>query len=90
MRKSGFESFIPGLLVSSVVILPILFAVSAAFFWLIEKPCMNPHWPLQVGDWIAGRGVRDEVGVGLIEPPQTLGQTRSHTLGVSQHSQDNC
>ena len=55
MRKSGFDSFMPGLVVSSVVILPILFGVSVAFFWLIEKPCMNPNWPLRVGNWIAGR-----------------------------------
>jgi peptidoglycan/LPS O-acetylase OafA/YrhL len=55
MRTSGFVSFMPGLLVSAVVTLPILFAVSVAFFLLIEKPCMNPRWPLRVAHWIAGR-----------------------------------
>jgi len=52
MRTSGFVSFVPGLLISGVVTLPILFAVSVAFFLLIEKPCMNPKWPLRVGNWI--------------------------------------
>jgi peptidoglycan/LPS O-acetylase OafA/YrhL len=62
MRTSGFVSFIPGLLISIVVILPILFAVSIAFFLLIEKPCMNPKWPLRVGNWIAGWAVQVEAG----------------------------
>ncbi len=58
MRTSGFVSFMPGLLISAVVTLPILFAVSVAFFLLIEKPCMNPKWPLRVGNWIGGRAVQ--------------------------------
>jgi peptidoglycan/LPS O-acetylase OafA/YrhL len=57
MRTSGITSFIPGLLISVTFTLPILFAVSAAFFLLIEKPCMNPEWPLRAGNWIAGRAV---------------------------------
>jgi peptidoglycan/LPS O-acetylase OafA/YrhL len=59
MRTSGFTNFIPGLLISVVITLPILFAVSVAFFLLIEKPCMNPKWPLQARNWIAGRAVAD-------------------------------
>ena len=54
MWTGGFVGFYPGLLISVVVILPILFTVSVAFFLLIEKPCMNPKWPLQVGNWTAG------------------------------------
>ena len=64
MRTSGFVRFVPGLLVSAVVTLPILLAVSVAFFLLIEKPCMNPKWPLRVGDWIAGRAVQIKSGSG--------------------------
>jgi peptidoglycan/LPS O-acetylase OafA/YrhL len=60
MRTSGFVSFIPGLLISAVVTLPILLAVSVAFFLLVEKPCMNPKWPLRVGNWIAGWAVQIE------------------------------
>jgi peptidoglycan/LPS O-acetylase OafA/YrhL len=43
MRTSGLVSFIPGLAISAVVISPVLFGVSVAFFLLIEKPCMNPN-----------------------------------------------
>jgi peptidoglycan/LPS O-acetylase OafA/YrhL len=58
IRTSGFVGFMPGLLISIVVSLPILFAVSVVFFLLIEKPCMNPKWPLWVGIWIGGRVVQ--------------------------------
>jgi peptidoglycan/LPS O-acetylase OafA/YrhL len=58
MRTSGFVSFMPSLLISIVVSLPILSAVSVVFFLLIEKPCMNPKWPLWVGIWIGGRVVQ--------------------------------
>jgi hypothetical protein len=55
MRSSGFVSFVPGVLISAVVILPILFAASVVFFLLIEKPCMNPEWPFLMARWIARR-----------------------------------
>jgi peptidoglycan/LPS O-acetylase OafA/YrhL len=58
MRISGVVSFIPGLLISVVVVLPVLFIVSIAFFLLIEKPCMNPEWPLRAATWIGGRAVQ--------------------------------
>ena len=58
MRTSGSVSFIPGLLISAAVTLPILFAVSVGFFLLIEKPCMNPMWPFQVGHWIGSHVVQ--------------------------------
>jgi peptidoglycan/LPS O-acetylase OafA/YrhL len=52
MRITGFGNFVPGVLVSAVVILPILFAASIAFFLAIEKPCMRPQWPHRVRGWI--------------------------------------
>ena len=54
VRITGVDSLLLGLLVSAVLSLPILFAVSVAFFLLIEKPCMNPKWPYQVGNWVVG------------------------------------
>jgi peptidoglycan/LPS O-acetylase OafA/YrhL len=63
MRTSGCISFMPGLIVSIIVTLPILFALSVAFFLLIEKPCMNPKWPLRFGDRIAGWAVQMGSGV---------------------------
>jgi peptidoglycan/LPS O-acetylase OafA/YrhL len=32
-------------LLQSVLVLPALLAVCAAFFLLVEKPCMRPDWP---------------------------------------------
>jgi peptidoglycan/LPS O-acetylase OafA/YrhL len=79
MRTSGFVSFYPGLLISGVVILPILFAVSVAFFLLIEKPCMNPKWPLRVGNWIAGWAVQMKSGeVATRGQPQSPRNSQLH------------
>lgn len=55
MRTSGFSGFVPGVLINTVVSLPILLAFSVAFFLLVEKPCMDPNWPFRVGNWIASR-----------------------------------
>jgi peptidoglycan/LPS O-acetylase OafA/YrhL len=77
MRISGCVSFIPGLLISLVVTLPILFTVSVAFFLLIEKPCMNPMWPFRLGTWIAGWAVQMKA-----EGVATRG--RSHSRGNSE------
>lgn len=38
-------SFIVNLFLQSLIILPLLFLVSAAFFLTIEKPCMEKDWP---------------------------------------------
>ena len=58
METTGFVSFTPGLLISAAVSLPILFVGSVGFFLLIEKPCMNPTWPLRVRDWIGNHVVQ--------------------------------
>jgi|SRR5579863_1029839 len=46
MRTTGLVSFLPGLVLSMVTLLPILFVASVLFYLLIEKPCMNPKWPV--------------------------------------------
>jgi peptidoglycan/LPS O-acetylase OafA/YrhL len=58
METTGFVSFTPGLLIGAAVTLPILFVGSVGFFLLIEKPCMNPAWPLRVRDWIGNHVVQ--------------------------------
>jgi hypothetical protein len=45
---TGLLSFMPGLFVSAIATLSILSAASIAFFLLVEKPCMDPTWPLRV------------------------------------------
>jgi len=62
IRISGLVSFVPALLISAVVTLPTLFVISVVFFLLIEKPCMNPMWPLRVGNWIGVRVIQMKSG----------------------------
>jgi peptidoglycan/LPS O-acetylase OafA/YrhL len=53
MRTTGLLSFVPGLFISAVVTLPILSAASIAFFLLVEKPCMDPAWPLRIRNFVS-------------------------------------
>ncbi|MDW3208242.1 MAG: acyltransferase [Reichenbachiella sp.] len=39
-----FGSFALNLLTYSIILIPLTFIASAAFFILVEKPCMNPDW----------------------------------------------
>lgn len=43
-----FDQFIFFMMFQGVIIVPIIFLISAAYFLLIEKPCMNPAWPRQL------------------------------------------
>jgi peptidoglycan/LPS O-acetylase OafA/YrhL len=79
MQASGVVRFLPGLLICLVVILPILFGVSVAFFLLIEKPCMNPHWPLGVGNWLVGWALR-------MRPEKVATKGQSQSRGSSELS----
>jgi peptidoglycan/LPS O-acetylase OafA/YrhL len=38
------------LLLQSALVLPIVTAVGAIFFVLVERPCMDPHWPAKLAD----------------------------------------
>lgn len=51
MRTTGLLSFIPGMIISAVVLIPILFVASVLFYLLVEKPCMNPSWPVNLWQW---------------------------------------
>ncbi len=51
MRSSGLVGFVPGMIVSIVIVLPILFLSSVLFYLLIERPCMNPKWPANLWRW---------------------------------------
>lgn len=48
MRTTGIVKYIPGMILCMVLLLPILFVASVIFYLLVEKPCMNPRWPLKV------------------------------------------
>ena len=51
MRTTGLVGFLPGLVLSVLTTLPILFVASVLFYLLIEKPCMNPKWPRNLWRW---------------------------------------
>jgi len=55
MRTTGLVSFLPGMMISAVILVPVLFVASVAFFLLIEKPCMNPKWPVDLLRWTKSR-----------------------------------
>lgn len=38
--------------VQAIICLPLVFAVSSAYFLLIEKPCMYPDWPQRAIHWL--------------------------------------
>jgi peptidoglycan/LPS O-acetylase OafA/YrhL len=42
-------------LMQFVMMTPLILAVSALYYILIEKSCMRPDWPRQLWAWIAGR-----------------------------------
>lgn len=43
------------LLVQALILLPIVFAISAVGFLLLEKPCMDKNWPQKLWIWIKTR-----------------------------------
>jgi peptidoglycan/LPS O-acetylase OafA/YrhL len=61
MRTTGLVGFLPGLILSLFTTLPILFVASVLFYLLIEKPCMNPKWPMNLWRWsrdlVRGAGI---------------------------------
>ena len=42
----------PDLLVQVAVGIPLALVVSGVFFVLVEKPCMNKHWPKKIVEWV--------------------------------------
>ncbi len=49
-----FDSYLPNFLLQLLIALPLVLAVSAVFFLLIEKPCMDPDWPQHFWRWFRG------------------------------------
>jgi peptidoglycan/LPS O-acetylase OafA/YrhL len=61
------ESFSSNLLLHVVLFVPVLLAFAAAFFVLVEKPCMRHDWPRRL--WrrfrkVPARGAADELAAG--------------------------
>jgi peptidoglycan/LPS O-acetylase OafA/YrhL len=42
-------------IVQLVVMVPIVVAVSALYFFFIERPCMDPEWPGKAWSWLRRR-----------------------------------
>lgn len=51
------DVFWVNLLVQLLIYLPLVFAVSAVFFLLIEKPCMDKEWPQKLKAYLQGNKV---------------------------------
>ena len=49
------ERFASGAVLSCVVMLSLVLLVSAAYFRLVERPCMRRDWPRKVREWFVGR-----------------------------------
>ena len=47
-----FEVYTTNLLVQTLISLPIALLISAVFFVMIEKPCMDKNWPIQLKNYI--------------------------------------
>jgi peptidoglycan/LPS O-acetylase OafA/YrhL len=58
--SSHFEHYV---FVQGLLILPPLLVVSAVYFALIERPCMNSAWPHELMQWLRGNRVRRTVSV---------------------------
>lgn len=58
-----------GLFIATVVLVPVALAVGAAFFVLIERPCMDPAWPERLCDRL--RATRENVLI-VDDPPIML------------------
>jgi peptidoglycan/LPS O-acetylase OafA/YrhL len=51
----GIHSIFPRLIIGEILILPGLIVVGAIFFLLIERPCMDRHWPNRLAAWFGRR-----------------------------------
>jgi peptidoglycan/LPS O-acetylase OafA/YrhL len=51
MRNVIPASFLPAVLISSVVMIPAALFASAVYFRLIERPCMRRDWPMRLKNW---------------------------------------
>ncbi|MGI4854913.1 MAG: acyltransferase family protein [Janthinobacterium lividum] len=49
-----FHGFYANYALHVVLLVPVVLAVSMAYFLLIERPCMDPHWPGKLLQWFRG------------------------------------
>ncbi|MCB0578822.1 MAG: acyltransferase [Phaeodactylibacter sp.] len=50
------NGFGPNLLLQAAAVLPVVLAVSAVFYLLLEKPFMDKYWPVKLASWFKGKG----------------------------------
>jgi peptidoglycan/LPS O-acetylase OafA/YrhL len=47
-RWTDHVSFTLALVIQTILVVPVVLVVSALFFVLVERPCMNPEWPRRI------------------------------------------
>jgi peptidoglycan/LPS O-acetylase OafA/YrhL len=49
------KGYLSDLFLQFLIGLPLVLLISSVFYLLIEKPCMDKHWPQKLSLWISGR-----------------------------------
>ena len=62
-------SYAADLLLQALVMGALVLAVSAVFFVLVERPCMDRAWPQHLAAWIRGRSRLRKPGAGAARTP---------------------
>ena len=47
--------YFQGLCLQTLILLPAMLLVSSVFYLLVEKPCMDKHWPEKAFRWLKSR-----------------------------------
>jgi peptidoglycan/LPS O-acetylase OafA/YrhL len=82
---AGIQGVAPWMdvLIYVIVLLPIVVAVSAVFFVLVERPCMDPAWASRVARWARTPGSRERRTEAQRQESTLVGASGNHESTVS-------
>lgn len=52
LKLNPFENYVAMYWLQAIIAIPIVVIVSIPFYLLVEKPCMDKHWPTKLANWI--------------------------------------
>jgi peptidoglycan/LPS O-acetylase OafA/YrhL len=58
VKISTGQGYLPDLGIQFIIALPIVLIISSIFYLLIEKPCMDKHWPRKLMNWVGSRSAK--------------------------------